>query len=192
MGFESSYGAGAGGSGSRKADCLVLDLDGNTFVPTLTADLAADVLAELTAECNRVFDEYEADVRYRKADRVQFRYEMYNRSAAVQRAIGHPRILETIEPLLGEDCHVIANTCWRNPPDHGGGPWHCDVVPAWLPGPACVGRISSSAVGWISSSTISPVARALLGRFGAGSYTLRNPERIAAVRINQNGFSCFT
>jgi hypothetical protein len=54
-----------------------------------------------------------------------------------------------------------------------------------------VGRISSSAVGWISSSTISPVARALLGRFGAGS-TLRNPERIAAVRINQNGFSCFT
>ena len=72
-----------------------------------------------------------------------------------------------------------------------GGPWHCDVVPAWLPGPACVGRISSSAVGWISSSTISPVARALLGRFGAGS-TLRNPERIAAVRINQNGFSCFT
>ena len=31
---------------------LVLDLDGNTFVPTLTADLAADVLAELTAECS--------------------------------------------------------------------------------------------------------------------------------------------
>ena len=60
-----------------------------------------------------------------------------------------------------------------------GGPWHCDVVPAWLPGPACVGWISSSAVGWISSSTISPVARALLGRFGAGSYALRNPERIA-------------
>jgi len=86
-------------------------------------------VAELTAECNRVFDEYEADVRYRKADRAQFRYEMYNRSAAVQRAIGHPRILETIEPLLGEDCHVIANTCWRNPPDHGGGPWHCDAGP---------------------------------------------------------------
>lgn len=86
-------------------------------------------VTELTAECDRVFAEYEADVRYREADRAQFRYEMYNRSAAVQRAIGHPRILETIEPLLGEDCHVIANTCWWNPPDHGGGPWHCDAGP---------------------------------------------------------------
>jgi len=39
---------------------------------------------------------------------------------------------------------------------------------------------------------IAPLARALLGLFGACSFTLRNPERIAAVRINQNGFSCFT
>ena len=27
-----------------------------------------------------------------------------------------------IEPLLGDDCHVIANTAWRNPPEFGGGP----------------------------------------------------------------------
>ena len=27
-GYANTYGAGAGGSGSRKADCLVLDLDG--------------------------------------------------------------------------------------------------------------------------------------------------------------------
>ena len=40
-----------------------------------------------------------------------------------------PRILEVIEPLLGEDCHVIANTAWRNPPDFEGGPWHCDAGP---------------------------------------------------------------
>ena len=86
-------------------------------------------VAELTAECERVFDEYDADVRMRQHDRPQFRYEMYNRSAAVQRAIAHPRILEAIEPLLGEDCHVVANTCWWNPPDHGGGPWHCDAGP---------------------------------------------------------------
>jgi hypothetical protein len=35
--------------------------------------------------------------------------------------------------LLGEDCHVIANTCWRNPPrernTHGGGAWHIDAGP---------------------------------------------------------------
>ena len=40
-----------------------------------------------------------------------------------------PRILEVIEPLLGDDCHVIANTAWRNPPEFGGGPWHCDAGP---------------------------------------------------------------
>ena len=54
---------------------------------------------------------------------------MLNRSAACQRAIAHPRILETIEPLLGDDCHVIANTAWRNPPEFPGGSWHCDGGP---------------------------------------------------------------
>jgi hypothetical protein len=58
---------------------------------------------------------------------------MFNRSPLAQWAIGHPAILATIEPLLGEDCHVIANTCWRNPPrdknQHGGGFWHIDAGP---------------------------------------------------------------
>jgi ectoine hydroxylase-related dioxygenase (phytanoyl-CoA dioxygenase family) len=47
--------------------------------------------------------------------------------------IGHRRILDVIEPLLGEDCHVIANTAWRNPAGvdhtHGGGNWHIDAGP---------------------------------------------------------------
>jgi hypothetical protein len=64
-----------------------------------------------------------------RPDRAEFRYEMLNRSAACQEAIGHPAILAAIEPLLGEDCHVIANTAWRNPPSFGGGPWHCDAGP---------------------------------------------------------------
>ena len=58
---------------------------------------------------------------------------MFNRSALAQKAIGRRAILEAIEPLLGEDCHVIANTCWRNPPrdanTHGGGFWHIDAGP---------------------------------------------------------------
>jgi len=64
-----------------------------------------------------------------RSDAPEFRYEMLNRSAAAQAAIGHPRILEVIEPLLGDDCHVIANTAWRNPRDFAGGPWHCDAGP---------------------------------------------------------------
>ena len=62
-------------------------------------------------------------------DKDEFRYEMLNRSAACQAAVAHPRILQVIEPLLGDDCHVIANTAWRNPPDFAGGPWHCDAGP---------------------------------------------------------------
>jgi len=57
---------------------------------------------------------------------------MLNRSAVVQRAIGHPRILEAVEPLLGEDCHVIANTAWwqqSGQNDHSGRFWHIDGGP---------------------------------------------------------------
>ncbi|MEZ5559236.1 MAG: phytanoyl-CoA dioxygenase family protein [Pseudomonadales bacterium] len=94
-------------------------------------------VATLRADLERVYAEYPADgraaaVRDPEEDE-DFRYQMFNRSAAAQAVIGHPRILETIEPLLGEDCHVIANTCWRNPPrahnQHGGGFWHIDAGP---------------------------------------------------------------
>jgi ectoine hydroxylase-related dioxygenase (phytanoyl-CoA dioxygenase family) len=64
-----------------------------------------------------------------RSDKSEFRYEMLNRSPAAQIAVGHPAILAAIEPLLGEDCHLIANTAWRNPPEFGGGPWHCDAGP---------------------------------------------------------------
>ena len=81
----------------------------------------------LTAEIDAVFAST-APERSR-TDAAEFRYEMLNRSAACQAAVGHPRILEVIEPLLGDDCHVIANTAWRNPPEFPGGPWHCDAGP---------------------------------------------------------------
>lgn len=81
----------------------------------------------ITAEVEHVFEAYPEE-RFRD-DRAEFRYEMLNRSARCQQALGHPRILEVIEPLLGDDCHVIANTAWWNPPDFAGGPWHCDAGP---------------------------------------------------------------
>lgn len=96
---------------------------------------AADVQA-LAEEINEVYDHCPRDDRAegRPAEEDDdFRYEMFNRSALAQKAIAHPSILATIEPLLGEDCHVIANTCWRNPPreqnQHGGGFWHTDAGP---------------------------------------------------------------
>jgi ectoine hydroxylase-related dioxygenase (phytanoyl-CoA dioxygenase family) len=81
----------------------------------------------LAADAERVFAE---DLPERnRSDRAEFRYQMLNRSELALRTLAHPRILEVIEPLLGDDCHVIANTLWCNPPEFGGGPWHCDAGP---------------------------------------------------------------
>lgn len=103
----------------------------------------AGEVAELVADVDRVFDEVPPDERssrYALEHWEPFRYEMLNRSEAVQRAIARREILDVIEPLLGEDCHVIANTAWRQPPGtstHGGQRWHIDAGPH-VPRPAGV------------------------------------------------------
>jgi ectoine hydroxylase-related dioxygenase (phytanoyl-CoA dioxygenase family) len=89
--------------------------------------LAPELIARLTAEIEAVFARYEPERG--RPDRAEFRYEMLNRSAASQAAVANAEILAAIEPLLGEDCHVIANTAWWNPPSFAGGPWHCDAGP---------------------------------------------------------------
>ena len=122
-------------------------------VPTATTQLQRDgysvlegvfdesAVATLKADVERVFADFPPDERSKKQPSehwTAFRYEMFNRSGAVQSAIAHPRILETIEPLLGEDCHVIANTAWWQPPtnnEHGGRFWHIDSGPH-VPRPA--------------------------------------------------------
>jgi ectoine hydroxylase-related dioxygenase (phytanoyl-CoA dioxygenase family) len=115
------------------AESRQLERDGWALLPGV---LDADEVAALAADVTRVYDEWPADARrpHRDPQEVeQFRYEMLNRSAACQAVIGHRRILDVIEPLLGEDCHVIANTAWRNPAEtehtHGGGLWHIDGGP---------------------------------------------------------------
>ncbi len=83
--------------------------------------------AALAAEVEAVFDASDPD---RATDaRDEFRHAMLNRSALAQRAVAAPKLLAVIEPLLGEDCHVIANTAWRNVAGHAGGPWHTDAGP---------------------------------------------------------------
>jgi ectoine hydroxylase-related dioxygenase (phytanoyl-CoA dioxygenase family) len=106
--------------------------------------LAVDEIAALKADLERVYRDHPADLRnvhLPDSEREDFRYQMFNRSALARETIAHPRVLEVVEPLLGEDCHVIANTCWRNPPrsanQHGGGAWHIDAGPH-IPRPAGV------------------------------------------------------
>ncbi|MEY2570459.1 MAG: hypothetical protein QOE63_809 [Acidimicrobiaceae bacterium] len=124
----------------REAPAASHELQEQGFV-VLPQLLSAGEVAELRADIDRVFDELPPDVRNVVRDEDDFkpfRYEMFNRSAACQRAIAHPGILEVIEPLIGEDCHVIANTAWRQGPEpsnHGGRNWHIDSGPH-IPRPA--------------------------------------------------------
>jgi hypothetical protein len=98
-------------------------------------------VASLIADVDRVFDDYPPDERTEGKPEGHwdpFRYEMLNRSGLVQKAIARREILDVIEPLLGEDCHVIANTAWRQPAGtstHGGQLWHIDSGPH-VPRPA--------------------------------------------------------
>lgn len=100
--------------------------------------LTPSEVSELAAEMDELFDRRPPDVRLPDAspeDYADFRYEALNYSTLAQRTAGHPGLLAVIEPLLGEDCHVISNTCWRNAPEREkapfdvGNPWHIDGGP---------------------------------------------------------------
>ena len=101
-----------------------LERDGYALIRNV---LTSDEVSSLGAEITAVFESSEAD-RLQDA-RDEFRHGMLNRSPLSQKAIASRALLDVIEPLLGEDCHVIANTAWRNVPGHQGGPWHIDAGP---------------------------------------------------------------
>lgn len=94
------------------------------------------VIAALRAEILDVFERYPPDVRAGSSTLARasmFRYEMFNRSARCQAVAGDRTLLDVVEPLLGDECHIIACTAWRNPPDplHAprGQEWHTDGGP---------------------------------------------------------------
>jgi len=113
-------------------EALQLEREGYTVVRGL---LTPGEVAELRDDIAAVYDHEPPDGRNQLPveDQEMFRYAVLNRSAAAQRAVAHPGLLSVIEPLLGEDCHVIANTAWRNPAGqpggHGGQNWHIDAGP---------------------------------------------------------------
>lgn len=112
-----------------------LERDGFAMVPGLVSDAeVADLRRELTA----LFETTRPQARMAgstEADYADFRYEALNYSPAAQRTVAHRGILDVIEPLLGEDCHVISNTAWWNQPEREkapfdvGNPWHVDGGP---------------------------------------------------------------
>jgi len=111
-------------TGAAPAPSRSLETQGHAVLRRV---FSADVVGRLRREIDEVFSTIPPERA--RSDASEFRYEMLNRSPAAQKAVGHRRILAAIEPLLGGDCHVIANTAWRNPPGFPGGPWHCDAGP---------------------------------------------------------------
>lgn len=101
-----------------------VELERNGFA-VLRGVFSDDEVLALRAELDEVF----ATSGPERGRTDEYRYEMLNRGPRSQEAVANPAILAAIEPLLGEDCHVIANTAWRNPPEFAGGPWHCDAGP---------------------------------------------------------------
>ncbi|HIF97588.1 MAG TPA: hypothetical protein EYQ54_11270 [Myxococcales bacterium] len=88
-------------------------------------------IGPLRSEILEIYASQPADGRAQMNDDY-FRYEMFNKSPRAQKMVARREILDVIEPLLGEDCHIIANTCWRNPADaesRRGGAWHIDAGP---------------------------------------------------------------
>ena len=101
-----------------------VELERNGFA-VLRSVFSDDEVAALRGELDEVF----ATTRPERGRSDEYRYEMLNRGRGRRRRSANPAILAAIEPLLGDDCHVIANTAWRNPPEFAGGPWHCDAGP---------------------------------------------------------------
>jgi hypothetical protein len=102
-----------------------LEQVGYTLIPDVFSPAEVE---QLRAEIDDVFAKEPARDPD-SADGSEYRFGMFNRSPAALAAISHPRILEVTEPLLGDDCHVIANTAWRNPPTFEGQMWHTDAGP---------------------------------------------------------------
>jgi len=93
-------------------------------------------IGRLRAEIEAVYREFPPDWRPGSPTRAHaemFRYQMFNRSAACQEFIGRRELLDILEPLLGDDCHAISCTAWRNPPGRASAPngqeWHVDGGP---------------------------------------------------------------
>ena len=116
-------------AGPAPAASAQLEAEGYALLPGL---LPAAELAAARADIVAVYERVAPEGRARVQDE-DFRYEMFNKSPAAQRLVAKRELLDVIEPLLGEDCHVIANTCWRNAAGaehrHGGGAWHIDAGP---------------------------------------------------------------
>lgn len=120
-------------SGPAPAGSRALERDGHYL---LKGAFSAEEVEALRAEILEVYRCVPPDMRAGRTNREDadmYRYEMFNRSPLCQKAIGNEAMLSILEPLLGQDCHAITCTAWRNPPGNEAAPkglqWHVDGGP---------------------------------------------------------------
>lgn len=119
--------------GPAPEGCFALEREGHYL---LRGEYSTGEIAELRDEILEVYRCVPPDNRACQTSRENaemYRYEMFNRSALCQCAIARPNVLAILEPLLGDDCHAISCTAWRNPPGREYAPmgreWHVDGGP---------------------------------------------------------------
>lgn len=110
-----------------------LEDDGHAFLPGAFSTETIDALRAEIADVYRYVPPDRRDNCLDPERAAMFRYQMFNRSPLCQEIIGRREILDALEPVLGDDCHVIACTAWRNPADPAHAPngqeWHVDGGP---------------------------------------------------------------
>jgi hypothetical protein len=119
--------------GGASEESLALHRDGSLLK---RAVFTPEEIGMLRDEILNVFATVPPDMRDGRTsieNAEMFRYEMFNRSALSQKAIAKEEILSVIEPLLGQDCHLINCTAWKNHPGNEHAPngqeWHIDGGP---------------------------------------------------------------
>jgi len=120
-------------SGPAPEGTLALERDGHFLLRGAYPPEQIEPLREEILQVYRDVPPDERSGRFSASNAEMFRYQMFNRSALCQEAIASRAVLDVLEPLLGDDCHVIACTAWRNPPgsEHAprGQEWHVDGGP---------------------------------------------------------------
>jgi ectoine hydroxylase-related dioxygenase (phytanoyl-CoA dioxygenase family) len=120
-------------SGPAPEGTLELEREGHYV---LRGEFKPREVEELRQEIEAVYRDVPPDLRDGRTspdNAEMFRYEMFNRSALCQQVIARPNILAILEHLLGNNCHAISCTAWRNPSDPSHAPngqeWHIDSGP---------------------------------------------------------------
>lgn len=100
--------------------------DGVLVLPDV---LAADEVAVLRRGVERVFAVHSPDADlYPKEFHMQeiWRPKMFEHGAEFEALVDHPGIAQLVDAILGDDCHLIANSAMRTPPGKTLSTWHSD------------------------------------------------------------------